>query len=299
MYKAGILINGKEMPARGGETFPVVAPESGSVVGEAALGNADDIDRAVTAARGGFEEWSRLDPKDRERVLLRAAEIFEADGVARLLDLLIDESGSTIGKAGYEIGYTPDLFRAAAGEVRRLYGDTFPNDRNDRLSIVVREPVGVVGILSPCNAPLALLAKMAAFPLAAGNSVVVKPSEETPLIAIEFAKILLEAGLPAGAINVVPGFGRDCGSALVAHPDVDAIALTGATATGKAIGAAAMQTVKRVQFELGGKNALVIRKDFDPAKAAEIAIGGIFSMPVKSAWPIRASLSKNPYMPTF
>ena len=276
MQKANCLIGGAERPASNGGTFPIFAPETQTQIGIAATGNAADIDDAVRSARAGFEVWSRLSPAERERILLRAADIFEAEGKARFEDLLIDESGSTTTKAGYEINYTPSLLRTAAGEARRLYGDTFPNDNPTRLSFVLREPLGVVGVIAPYNAPLALLAKMAAFPLAAGNAVVIKPSEETPLIAIEFAKVLLQAGLPKGAISVVPGLGAEAGGPLVLHDDVDAIALTGSTATGVHIGAQGMVGMKRMQLELGGKNALIVLDDFDIDEAAQIAADGIF-----------------------
>ncbi len=143
--------------------------------------------------------------------------------------------------------------------------------------MVIREPLGVVAVVSPYNAPLALLAKMAAFPLAAGNAVVIKPSEETPLIAIALGKLLVEAGLPAAAISVIPGFGVECGATLVEHPQVNGIALTGSTQTGMNIGAAGMQRMVRMQLELGGKSALLVLKDFDPRKAAEIAAAGMFN----------------------
>ena len=276
MTTANCFIRGEERPTRDGGTFAVFRPDTGEQIGEAARGMSADIQDAVAAARDGFDIWSNMAAGERERILLKAADIFEAEGKERLENLLIDESGSTITKAGYEIDYTPSLLRTAAGEARRLYGDTFPNDRPDRMSFVIREPIGVVGVISPYNAPLALLAKMSVFPLAAGNAVVIKPSEETPLIASEFVRILSEAGLPKGVVNLVPGLGAEAGAALVEHKNVDAIALTGATRTGVHIGSKAIQTMKRVQLELGGKNALMVLKDFDPKEAAQIAADGIF-----------------------
>lgn len=277
MIESGLLLAGKEKPAVSGETFEVLAPASETIMGSVARGAAADVEAAVVAARTGFEAWSGLAPKDREAVLLRAAEIMAAEGEQRYLEQLIDESGSTINKARFEINYTVDLLRTAAGEVRRLYGETFPNDSPERMSMVIREPLGVVAVVSPYNAPLALLAKMAAFPLAAGNAVVIKPSEETPLIAIALGKLLVEAGLPAAAISVIPGFGVECGATLVEHPQVNGIALTGSTQTGMNIGAAGMQRMVRMQLELGGKSALLVLKDFDPRKAAEIAAAGMFN----------------------
>lgn len=274
---AGLYIAGVEKAASSGQTFEVLAPATETVMGTAARANAQDVDEAVQSAKAGYITWSELAPRDREARLLKAADIMVAEGEERYLDLLMDESGSVINKARFEINYTVDLLRTAAGESRRLYGDTFPNDDPSRLSMVIREPIGVVAIVSPYNAPLALLAKMTAFPLAAGNSVVIKPSEETPFIAIEFAKLLVEAGIPAQAVNVVTGFGKDCGAALVNHEDIRSIALTGSTATGKMIGASAMQRMCRTQLELGGKSALLVLKDSDPTEAAQVAVTGMFN----------------------
>jgi acyl-CoA reductase-like NAD-dependent aldehyde dehydrogenase len=277
MIESGLLLAGIEQPAQSGECFEVLAPATELVMGRIARGGSADVDAAVAAARSGFAAWSGLAPAAREAVLLRAAEIVAAEGEARYLELLIAESGSTITKARFEINYTVDLLRTAAGEVRRLYAETFPNDNPQRMSMVIREPLGVVAVVSPYNAPLALLVKMAAFPLAAGNAVVIKPSEETPLIAMAFGKLLVEAGLPAQAISVIPGFGVECGAALVEHPAIDGIALTGSTQTGMKIGVAGMQRMVRMQLELGGKSALLVLKDFEPKQAATIAAAGMFN----------------------
>ena len=273
----GLFIAGRQQPACSAETFEVLAPATEEVLAHVARGGAADIDLAVKAARQGFANWKALAPKAREAVLLRAADLVASEGESRFLDVLIDESGSAISKARNEIAYTVDLLRTAAGEVRRLYGDTFPNDSPSRMSMVFREPIGVVAVVSPYNAPLSLLTKMAAFPLAAGNSVVIKPSEETPLTALAFAQLMVDAGLVAEAISVVPGFGQDCGAPLVRHPDIDCIALTGSTQTGIAIGAEAMKNMRRSQLELGGKSAMLVLRDADPVAAAKIAAQGIFT----------------------
>ena len=272
-----LIIGGCRRAACSGRYFDVLAPADGSVLAQVARAGAEDVELAVSAARQGFLEWSALAPAAREAALLRAAEIIASEGQARLLDNLIDESGSVITKARHEITYSVDLLRTAAGEVRRLYGDTFPNDRPERLSMVFREPLGVVAVISPYNAPLSLLAKMTAFPLAAGNSVVIKPSEETPLTALAFADILLEAGIPAAAISVITGYGAECGERLVAHPQVDCVALTGSTRTGVAVGSESMRHMRRCQLELGGKSALLVLRDADPLAAAAIAAQGIFT----------------------
>ncbi|MCY4427597.1 MAG: aldehyde dehydrogenase family protein [Halieaceae bacterium] len=277
MYGKDLIIGGKHQPAQGRARFDVINPATQQVMGQAGRAAAGDVELAVQAAKQGFAVWSGLPAGGREAVLLRAGDILSRQGEERCLELLIDESGSVINKARFEINYSVDLLRTAAGEARRLYGDTFPNDSPERLSMVLREPLGVVAVISPFNAPLALLVKMAAFPLAAGNSIVIKPSEETPLIALEFADLLLEAGLPPAAISVLPGFGDECGAALANHTAVKGIALTGSTETGKLIGRAAMQNMTRVQLELGGKSALLVLRDSDPAQAAALAIQGMFN----------------------
>jgi acyl-CoA reductase-like NAD-dependent aldehyde dehydrogenase len=272
-----MIIGGLSCAASSGDTFQVLAPADGRVIAEVALAGASEADAAVAQARDGFRLWSSLAPRERERVLLRAAELVEAEGESRFLDDLIDEGGCTIVKARGEIAYTADLLRTAAGESRRLYGDTFPNDNPERVSMVFREPLGVVAVISPYNAPLALLTKMSAFPLAAGNAIVIKPSEETPLTALAYGQLLLDAGLPPACVSVVTGMGAQCGAALSANPDVDCIALTGSSATGRLVGAESMHHMRRCQLELGGKSALLVLRDADPVKAADIAAQGIFN----------------------
>lgn len=277
MRQYPLIIGGHEQMSASGRFFDVLSPETESVIAQVPCAGAADVTKAVSAAREGYAVWSALPPAEREACLLRAADIVAREGEARFLDTLIDESGSVISKARGEIAYSIDLLRTAAGEVRRLYGDTFPNDRPDRLSMVFREPMGVVAVVSPYNAPLSLLTKMAAFPLAAGNSVVIKPSEETPLTALAFGRLLLDAGVPPAAISVLTGYGAECGAPLVEHSDVDCIALTGSTVTGIAIGSQSMQRMRRCQLELGGKSALLVLRDADVARAAKIAAAGIFT----------------------
>ncbi|MEE2002953.1 aldehyde dehydrogenase family protein [Alkalimonas sp. MEB108] len=277
MRQTELLLDGKAQPSQSGAYFEVLAPATEQPLGRSARANAEDVNRAVALAQQGFVEWSALAPAKREACLLKAADIIEQQGLERLLELLMDESGSTIQKARFEIRYTVDLLRTAAGEARRLYGQTFPNDNPNRISMVLRQPLGVVAVVSPYNAPLSLLCKMTAFPLAAGNAVVIKPSEETPMIAVALGQILLEAGLPAKAISVLSGFGAECGAPLTEHPDVHCIALTGSTRTGQLVGASAARRMVRTQLELGGKSAALVLRDVDPAKAAAVVAQGIFT----------------------
>lgn len=277
MQQYQLIIGGCEQPAISGDVFDVLAPATETVLAQVARAGAADAQAAVAAASRGYRVWSSLAPAEREACLLKAADIIAREGEARFLENLIDESGSVIVKARGEIAYSVDLLRTAAGESRRLYGDTFPNDNPRCMSMVFREPIGVVAVISPYNAPLSLLTKMAAFPLAAGNSLVIKPSEETPLTALAFGRVLLDAGVPPEAISVITGYGTECGVPLVDHSQVDCIALTGSTQTGIAVGARSMQHMRRCQLELGGKSALLVLRDADPVAAAEIAANGIFT----------------------
>ena len=222
---AGLFINGAEVPAISGSTFPVYAPEDGRVVGHAALGTTEDVSAAIEAAQAASAVWNGKTPAERELLFFRAADLLE-QAEDRFVRWLIDEGGSTIMKARFEFRYTANILRTAGGEARRMYGDTFPADRNDRMSIVNRQPLGVIAAISPFNAPLILLVKMIAFPLAVGNTVVAKPSEETPMVGVELARIMAEAGFPPGAFNVVTGM-REAGSALVNDARVKGITFTG------------------------------------------------------------------------
>jgi aldehyde dehydrogenase (NAD+) len=272
----GLFIDGEERPSSNQAIFPVLNPMTEAVFGYAARGSQSDIDAAVRAAQTAFPGWAAFPPTERERIMLRAANLLEAQ-TERLANIVVDESGSTLRKARHEVTYGASLMRAAAGEARRLYGDTFPNDKPQRLSIVLREPMGVVAAISPFNAPLVLLIKMVVFALAAGNSIIAKPSEETPLIAVELAKLLHEAKIPPGVFNVVTGDGAATGAALVNHPGIQAIAFTGSTATGVRIAQSAAPHMHRLQLELGGKNPLIVLNDVPIEAAAKIAADGAFA----------------------
>lgn len=271
----GLYIDGKEQASASGKSFAVLSAWSREKVASIAEANEIDVDSAIKAARKAYPAWADAAPVVRETVLLKAADMMAAN-CERLVKVLIEESGSTAQKARFEVNNVAARLRTAAGEASRLYGDTFPNDKPHRMSIVIREPIGVVVTISPFNASLALLAKMSIYALAAGNTVVAKPASETPLIAVEFAKILSAAGLPDGCFNVVPGPGKSCGDALINHAGIDGIAFTGSTEVGSRIAAVGAAKMRRMQMELGGKNPLIVLGDVDPEKAAAIAAAGAF-----------------------
>jgi len=234
---------------------------------------AGEVDEAVAAARRALPAWRSLAPGERARLLHALADAVAAHR-EELAVLEARNAGKAIGDARGEMGMVADTFRYYAGAPERLLGDTIPVAGGQ--AFTVREPVGVVGLITPWNFPLTIASWKLAPALAAGNTVVLKPAELTPLTALRFAELALEAGLPEGVLNVVVGPGRTCGRRLVEHPDVAKIAFTGSTEVGRSIAAGAAATIKRVTLELGGKSANVIFADADLQAAAAAAPLAVF-----------------------
>jgi betaine-aldehyde dehydrogenase len=228
----------------------------------------------VARATAALPAWRALDPGPRGRLLATLADAIE-QRLEELAGLEARNAGKAIGDARGEIGMVVDTFRYYAGAPERLLGDSIPVAGGQ--AFTVREPLGVVGLITPWNFPLVIAAWKLAPALAAGNTVVVKPAELTPLTALRFAEIAAEAGLPDGVVNVVAGPGRTCGQRLVEHPDVAKIAFTGSTEVGRAIAAAAAGTIKRVTLELGGKSANIVFGDADLEAAAAAAPMAVFA----------------------
>ena len=269
-----LLIDGKLVPARSGQTFDAINPATEAVIGSAASGDAADIDAAVAAARRAFEQasWRQMPPHDRTKLLLAIAEKVDAH-VEELAQLETLNNGCPISFTRAQIADVAQTFRYYAGWPTKIYGETNPSAPSV-LNYTLREPVGVCGQIIPWNGPLSSASWKIAPAIACGNTVVLKPAEQTPLTAIRFGELLLEAGLPPGVVNVVTGFGETAGAALVTHPDVDKIAFTGSTEVGKRIVAAAAATVKRVSLELGGKSPNIIFPDANLDAAAGASVGG-------------------------
>ncbi len=233
----------------------------------------EETDAAVARALAALPAWRSVAPPDRARLLGRIAAVMEE----RLEEFAILEArnaGKPIGDARGEMGMVVDTFRYYAGAPERLLGDTIPVAGG--VAMTFREPLGVVALITPWNFPLAIAAWKMGPALAAGNTVVLKPAELTPLTALAFERLALEAGLPEGVLNVVAGPGSTCGARLVEHPDVAKVAFTGSTAVGRRIAAGAADTIKRVTLELGGKSATVVFADADVAKAAAAAPSSMF-----------------------
>jgi acyl-CoA reductase-like NAD-dependent aldehyde dehydrogenase len=272
-----MLIDGKWVEAASGRTFETLNPATGEVLARVAEGDAEDIDRATRAARRAFEEgaWPRMRPVERQLLLLRIATLIEehADELAQLESL---DNGKPFAESrNVDIPGAAETFRYYAGWVTKIYGETIPSDPAF-FNFTLREPVGVCGQIIPWNFPLLMAAWKLAPALACGNTCVLKPAEQTPLTALRLGELLLEADLPPGVVNIVPGFGPTAGGAIIRHPQIDKVAFTGSTEVGKEIHRTTADTLKRVSLELGGKSPNIVFSDADPEQAVQGALMGVF-----------------------
>jgi phenylacetaldehyde dehydrogenase len=275
-----LFIGGRWVESASGTTFDTIDPATGEVLAKVAEAGAEDVDRAVAAARRSFESgvWRSLPPAERAKALWRAGDLIE-EHATELAQLDSLDNGKPINEMLlFDVPLTAATFRYYAGWVTKLEGATqqtsFPGSY---LSYTLREPVGVVGQIIPWNFPLMMAAWKVAPALACGNSAVLKPSELTPLSALRLAEILQDADVPAGVVNVVPGFGEVAGARLAAHPHVDKVAFTGSTEVGRLIAkASAESNLKRVSLELGGKSPNIVFADADLSRAVSGAFLGIF-----------------------
>jgi len=278
LRKHEMFIGGEWTPSSGGDAQEVVNPATGKVIAHVPKGTAEDVDRAVAAARKAFDEgWSDSTPRMRSEAMLKLADAIEehSDELARI-------ESENVGKPlaatkSEEIPPIVDCFRFFAGAARTLEGRATGEYMQGFTSMLRREPLGVVGSIAPWNYPLMMAAWKISPALAAGNTVVLKPSEWTPLTALKLAELAAEI-LPAGVLNVITGDGEPVGAGIVRHPGVSMVSLTGDVATGKEVAKAASQTLKRVHLELGGKAPVVVFDDADLDKVVEwIKIGGYFN----------------------
>ena len=269
-------VNGQWVSSSTGETFPVFDPSTEEVIANVAAASAADVDKAVKAARAAFDSgpWPATTAQDRGRILFKLAEKIRKNQ-PMLAELECRNTGKPIVEAEYDIGDVATCFEYYGGLANKVNGSVMPVPAN-ALSFTLREPVGVAGQIIPWNYPLLMAAWKLAPALAAGCTCVLKPAEQTPLTALEFANWLEEVGLPPGVVNVVNGVGEIAGAALVSHPGVDKIAFTGSAAVGKLIVKSAADTLKRVTLELGGKSPNVFFADADWEAAVDGALFGVF-----------------------
>ena len=272
------FINGRHVGALSGRSYDDVSPIDGRVIGQVARCEAADVDAAVAAARASFESgvWRRVEPRQRKRVLLRFAELVRAD-VERLALLETLDVGKPVHNAiNVDVASCADCIAYYAEFADKLCDEVAPTAPND-LALIRREPLGVIGAIVPWNYPLIISAWKIGPALLAGNSVVLKPAEQSPLGGIRLAERALQAGLPPGVLNVVPGFGEEAGKPLALHADVDMISFTGSTEVGKLMMRYAGESnLKRVALELGGKSPHVVLADADLAEAAAGIAWGIY-----------------------
>lgn len=268
-------INGEYLETDDQKTIDSINPYTDEVLAQVRLASKDNIQTALASAEQAQKKWGKTLAKEREAILLKAADIAERRR-PELAKALIDEGGNVFGKAMYEVDYIISTFRIAAGQTRQVRGETMPAEDINRISMTYRIPLGVVVGIGPFNAPLLLNSKKLAPALAAGNSFILKPSPYTPIIALLFAEIFDEAGLPKGVLNVIPTADEDLGDTLFSDPRTQLITFTGSAKVGNKLQALAGRYQKRFVPELGGKSPLVILKDADLDYAVRSAAFGIF-----------------------
>ncbi|MEM6939352.1 MAG: aldehyde dehydrogenase family protein [Pseudomonadota bacterium] len=269
------FINGEWVEVEGQETFEVLNPLDDSIYAVAAKGTGGDMRSAVAAAKAAFAGYRATTPTERERWLLRVAEIMETRQ-KEFIDCLIDEIGSPIQKAMFEFHKGLTMIRAAAGLCRNVRGETIPSDRPGTFSMSIREPLGVVAVITPFNVPLIKTTRLVANALAVGNTVVHLPSEMAPHLSLIFAEVIAEAGFPVGTYNVVTGMGHEIGDDLTSHKDVDFVTFTGSTVVGQHINEICAKNKTPNTLELGGKSPTVILADADLDKVMPLAARSIF-----------------------
>lgn len=271
------FIAGKSCAPESGAYFDTENPYTGEVWAKVARGSAADVDKAVAAAKAAFEgEWGALSPTARGKLMVKLADIIdrEADRLGRLE---VQDNGKLLAEMGSQTKYISEWYRYFGGLADKIEGTVIPTDKANMFNYTRYEPFGVVGLITPWNSPLLLVAYKLAPALAAGNTAVIKPSEFTSASTVAFMELLVEAGFPDGTVNVVTGFGQEVGSPLIDHPDVAKIAFTGSDATGQKIYQQAAAKLVPVTLELGGKSPNIVFEDADLEAAIMGAISGIFA----------------------
>ncbi|MEM1174557.1 MAG: aldehyde dehydrogenase family protein [Pseudomonadota bacterium] len=268
-------IGGQESPPQSEKYFPVSNPLDDAVIANAAAGSVEDINRAVESAHEAFQTFRHTLPKEREKILCKSADLLDRDR-KDFIEILVDEIGSPIKKAGFEVEKGLAFLRAAAGMTRHVTGKTIPSDAPGKFSMSIRAPLGVVAAITPFNVPLIKGTRLSCNPIAVGNTVVMMPSEESPILANRLARLYSEAGLPEGVFNVVSGNGYEIGDTLTTHPHVKMVTFTGSCRVGQHIGELCGKHNKRMTLELGGKSPLVVMPDANLEAAIPGAVQSIF-----------------------
>lgn len=264
------LIDGKWVDSVSGRRFERRNPANGELVAEYTRSDARDVDAAVAAAAKAFKSWRLYPAPKRGELLFKAAQMLN-DRKEQFAREMTEEMGKVISEARGDVQEAIDMTFYMAGEGRRLYGQTTPSELPNKFNMSVRKPIGVAGIITPWNFPMAIPSWKMTPALVAGNTIVFKPASFTPRMAVRWVEVLQEAGIPDGVVNLVIGGGEDVGNAIVDHPGVDLISFTGSTATGVALASRAAASNKRVALEMGGKNAVIVLDDAN----LDLAVDGI------------------------
>jgi len=275
MQEYKLFINGEWTGSSSGQTFDDINPTTLETIGKLHKASVEDVKRAVDSADDAYGNWSATPAPQRAKILFRAARMLEErkEEVARLLTM---EMGKVLKEARGDVQEAIDITYYAAGEGRRLLGETTPSELPDKFCMTIRRPIGVVGLITPWNFPMAIPAWKIMPALIAGNTLVLKPASDTPILSIELIKILEKAGLPGGVLNLVMGEGNIVGSAIVHHPGIRAVSFTGSLETGKWILGEAAKDMKKVSLELGGKNPIIVMDDADLDLAVDGIVWGAF-----------------------
>ena len=274
--KYQLFIDGQWVDAESGKTFTTPNPATGQTLAEVAEADKADIDKAVAAARRAYEgKWSKMSARDRGRLMYKLAQLIEEKS-AELAALETADNGKPIRESQYvDLPQVVENFEYFAGYATKIEGETIPVP-GQMFNYTLREPIGVCGQIIPWNFPLLMAAWKLAPALAAGNTIVLKPAEQTPVNAMELGKLIQEAGFPDGVVNIVPGYGETAGASLAAHPGIDKVAFTGSTEVGKIVARAAADNLTKVSLELGGKAPNIVFADADIEQAVNGAMMGIF-----------------------
>ncbi|MBI1972439.1 aldehyde dehydrogenase family protein [Candidatus Woesearchaeota archaeon] len=274
MKEFGLYINGKWTPSTSKKTFPTINPaKKNQVLAQCAAGTREDVEKAVYAAEKALPAWKKMPAPRRGEVLLEVASLLKKRK-QKLGELVTTEMGKVLKEGLGDVQEAIDIFEYMAGEGRRLFGHTTPSELKNKFCCTIRQPIGVVGLITPWNFPFAIPAWKLAPALICGNTIVFKPSSDTPLCAIELIKILEEAGIPPGVVNMVTGSGEDVGTSIITHKRIQGLSFTGSRETGEFI--ARQSGLKKVGLELGGKNAIIIMDDADLDLALEGVLWGAF-----------------------
>lgn len=275
MQEYKLFINGEWVESGSGETFDDINPATLEIIGKLHKASEEDLERAVDSAEEAFETWSSTPAPQRARILFRAGRMLEErkEELARLMTI---EMGKVLKEARGDVQEAIDMAFYAAGEGRRLLGETTPSELPDKFCMTIRRPLGVVGLITPWNFPMAIPAWKIMPALIAGNTLILKPASNTPIVSIELTRILQEAGLPKGVLNLIMGEGSIIGSAIVHNRKIRAVSFTGSLETGKWILGEAARDMKKVSLELGGKNPIIVMDDADLDLAVDGIIWGAF-----------------------